>query len=154
MTSRKHELEFDSYTMSKDKQRKVSHSLTEKIRRERIKDCINQLKDLVPHSSFQNNVQKLNILENTVQYIKSVQQVLKQHNIVMNESTVYVANTVSQGAHSETSSPTLTELVPQSTFVTLKTSVYTPSLDSAGSPKSPNSPGNSPKTMKIENLLS
>jgi hypothetical protein len=51
----------------KEQKRKLTHSQIEKKRREKIQDCLNQLHQMVPKNATQSNLQKLQILENTVQ---------------------------------------------------------------------------------------
>ncbi|KAI8894391.1 hypothetical protein BC833DRAFT_652126 [Globomyces pollinis-pini] len=59
--------------------RKISHSVIEKRRREKTNDCLNKLKLLVPACSLQpnQNIQKLTIMELTVTYIYELQQQIK-----------------------------------------------------------------------------
>jgi hypothetical protein len=51
----------------KDQKRKLTHSQIEKKRREKIQECLTQLHRLVPKNASQSNLQKLQILENTVE---------------------------------------------------------------------------------------
>jgi hypothetical protein len=51
----------------KDQKRKLTHSQIEKKRREKIQECLTQLHKLVPKNASQSNLQKLQILENTVE---------------------------------------------------------------------------------------
>ncbi|KAJ3052259.1 hypothetical protein HK097_006623 [Rhizophlyctis rosea] len=53
--------------------RKVSHSAIERRRRERINDKIMQLRNLVPTCAKQENMHKLNILQNAIDYIRHLQ---------------------------------------------------------------------------------
>ncbi|KAJ3023832.1 hypothetical protein HKX48_000520 [Thoreauomyces humboldtii] len=49
--------------------RRVAHSAVEKRRRERIKDKIEVLRNLVPTCAMRPNLHKLNVLEHTIDYI-------------------------------------------------------------------------------------
>jgi hypothetical protein len=60
-------------TICKKERRKVSHSVIEKKRRERINYCINQLNLLVPSCQTEDNLQKLAVLEKTVEYVRRIQ---------------------------------------------------------------------------------
>ena len=60
-------------TITKKERRKVSHSVIEKRRRERINYCISQLNVLVPSCHAEDNLQKLAVLEKTVEYIRTMQ---------------------------------------------------------------------------------
>ena len=52
--------------------RRQAHSVIEKRRRERIKTCLEQLKNLVPESCNQVRLHQVEILENAVEYIKQL----------------------------------------------------------------------------------
>jgi hypothetical protein len=54
--------------------RKQTHSQIEKRRRNKIQECMKQLQRLVPKNATQTNLQKLTILENTVEYLKELQR--------------------------------------------------------------------------------
>ncbi|KAJ3272447.1 hypothetical protein HDV01_005516 [Terramyces sp. JEL0728] len=62
----------------KEKLRKVSHTAIERKRRERIANCMLQLKTMVPSNRNQDYLQKLTILENTVKYIRELQEKVDQ----------------------------------------------------------------------------
>ena len=71
--------------ISKKDRRKITHSVIEKKRRERMNHCINQLCLLVPSCKEQENLQKLAILERTVEYMRSITsqpEVGKQDNVL------------------------------------------------------------------------
>ncbi|TPX70570.1 hypothetical protein SpCBS45565_g01617 [Spizellomyces sp. 'palustris'] len=57
--------------------RKVSHSAIERRRRERINDKIMQLKGLVPSCAHQENLHKLSILQNAIDYIRLLKDQLE-----------------------------------------------------------------------------
>lgn len=54
--------------------RRISHSNMERRRRERTNNIINELKDLVPWLRNESRTQKLEVLEQCVVYIKSLQE--------------------------------------------------------------------------------
>ena len=59
---------------SRKESRKISHSVIEKRRREKINTCLSKLKSLVPGcQAFGDSIQKLTILELTVDYILALQ---------------------------------------------------------------------------------
>ncbi|KAJ3021310.1 hypothetical protein HKX48_008786 [Thoreauomyces humboldtii] len=58
--------------------RKVSHSAIERRRRERINDKILQLKDLVPSCTNQENLHKLSILQNAIEYIHALKSQIEE----------------------------------------------------------------------------
>ncbi|KAJ3093665.1 hypothetical protein HDU97_009268 [Phlyctochytrium planicorne] len=60
----------------REHQRKVSHSAIERRRRERINDKIMQLKQLVPSCADRENLHKLSILQNAIEYIHKLQAML------------------------------------------------------------------------------
>jgi Helix-loop-helix DNA-binding domain len=61
-------------SLSRKDSRKVSHSLIEKRRREKINSCLSKLKSIVPGcAAHGEGIQKLKILEMTVDYILSLQ---------------------------------------------------------------------------------
>ncbi|KAJ3309563.1 putative serine/threonine-protein kinase iks1 [Boothiomyces sp. JEL0838] len=62
----------------KEKLRKLSHTAIERKRRERIAHCMQQLKTMVPSNRNQDYLQKLTILENTVKYIRELQEKVDQ----------------------------------------------------------------------------
>ncbi|KAI8900180.1 hypothetical protein BC833DRAFT_647273 [Globomyces pollinis-pini] len=66
----------------KETQRKKSHSAIERKRRERIAECMDKLKKIVPKNHQHEFLQKLTILENTVEYIEKLQ---KERNINVND---------------------------------------------------------------------
>ncbi|KAI8900408.1 hypothetical protein BC833DRAFT_275999 [Globomyces pollinis-pini] len=51
-----------------------AHKIVEKKRRERTRQCIQILKDIVPISKHRSKIQKLQILENAIKYIKYNQE--------------------------------------------------------------------------------
>lgn len=57
--------------------RKQAHCIIERKRRNREKECIAKLKDLVPASANQVNLHQLTILENAVEYL----EFLKTHRV-------------------------------------------------------------------------
>ncbi|KAJ3271713.1 hypothetical protein HDV01_006408 [Terramyces sp. JEL0728] len=89
-------------------QKKQTHSLNERKRREKLKSLIGNLKVLVPKSKSQ-NLQQIAVLENAVEYIKKVQSVLRQHGLMDEEkdhimkyqSQFYVGN--ANKSHSDSS---------------------------------------------------
>nr|CAG8569784.1 1565_t:CDS:2 [Entrophospora candida] len=54
--------------------RKASHSQIERRRRERINDKIMQLRELIPGCSEQENMHKLSVLQNAIEYIESIKK--------------------------------------------------------------------------------
>ena len=60
----------------RDAKRKETHSQIEKKRREKVANCMKELHRLVPSNASQVYLQKLTILENTVEYIKELQDML------------------------------------------------------------------------------
>ncbi|KAJ3273292.1 hypothetical protein HDV01_004650 [Terramyces sp. JEL0728] len=66
---------------------KAPHSVTEKIRREKIKRYMDQLKALVPANARQQNVQQLYVLENTVEYIIWVNKELEKQSVTRSQHT-------------------------------------------------------------------
>ncbi|CAG8712009.1 15750_t:CDS:2, partial [Dentiscutata heterogama] len=56
--------------------RKVSHSAIERRRRERINDKIMQLKDLIPSCADQDHLNKLCILQSSIEYIEYLQDLV------------------------------------------------------------------------------
>ena len=60
----------DQVLLQKHQKRKEQHSQIEKRRRERMQKCFQDLKTLVPGMSNQENLQKLQILESTVNYLR------------------------------------------------------------------------------------
>ncbi|KAI8900170.1 helix-loop-helix DNA-binding domain-containing protein [Globomyces pollinis-pini] len=56
------------------------HSMVERQRRDRIKDCVQQLRQIVPASASKKKIQKLQILENAIRYIKQNQAVWESNN--------------------------------------------------------------------------
>ncbi|KAI9095197.1 hypothetical protein DFS34DRAFT_626969 [Phlyctochytrium arcticum] len=63
--------------LEKEMLRKVSHSAIERRRRERINDKIMQLKGLVPACADQENLHKLSILQNAIEYIRVLKDELE-----------------------------------------------------------------------------
>ncbi|TPX62879.1 hypothetical protein PhCBS80983_g00148 [Powellomyces hirtus] len=64
--------------LHRDHLRKVSHSAIERRRRERINDKIMQLKSLVPSCANQENLHKLSILQNAIEYIHTLKAQLEE----------------------------------------------------------------------------
>ncbi|KAI8900181.1 hypothetical protein BC833DRAFT_618773 [Globomyces pollinis-pini] len=58
----------------KIKKRKEHHSAIERKRREKISECMEMLRRLVPANQHQENPQKLTILQNTVEYLQYLQK--------------------------------------------------------------------------------
>ncbi|KAJ3322473.1 hypothetical protein HDV06_003017 [Boothiomyces sp. JEL0866] len=61
--------------------RKQSHTLNERIRRDKMKNLIQELKVLVPKSKSV-NIQQVEVLSNAVSYIKTIQDVLKANGLL------------------------------------------------------------------------
>ncbi|KAJ1673421.1 hypothetical protein EV182_005267, partial [Spiromyces aspiralis] len=57
----------------RERRRRISHSAMERRRRERTNHIINELKFLVPWLRNEARMQKLEVLENAVQYIHQLQ---------------------------------------------------------------------------------
>jgi hypothetical protein len=60
-------------TVHRRERRRISHSVIEKRRREKINLCLKELQNLVP-SCKDENLQKLAILERTVEYLHILQR--------------------------------------------------------------------------------
>ncbi|KAJ3179555.1 hypothetical protein HDU85_004828 [Gaertneriomyces sp. JEL0708] len=75
-------------SLKKDREflRKVSHSAIERRRRERINDKISTLRKLVPQCHGQENLHKLSILQNAIDYIRLLQKELDETRTVKNPS--------------------------------------------------------------------
>jgi hypothetical protein len=65
---------FMNIFKDQDSKRKQSHSQIEKRRRIKIQATLDKLSKLVPGNANQNNLHKLQILENTVLYIEEMQR--------------------------------------------------------------------------------
>ncbi|KAJ2996416.1 hypothetical protein HDV02_006565 [Globomyces sp. JEL0801] len=66
-----------SITKSKKPKRITPHSLIEKRRRLKMNDCLSTLKSIVPSCSHHyGDLQKLTILEKTIEYVLELQKVL------------------------------------------------------------------------------
>ncbi|KAI8900392.1 hypothetical protein BC833DRAFT_275095 [Globomyces pollinis-pini] len=67
--------------------RKRNHSQIERRRREKMSECFNRLKELVPinHQQGTTNLQKLEILNNTILYIENIQYQLQHQSISLSE---------------------------------------------------------------------
>ena len=64
-------MEHSNGAFSKRERKHVPHAQIEKRRREKMNHCLDQLRMLVPECKGQDNLQKLDILEMTVNYIKT-----------------------------------------------------------------------------------
>ncbi|KAJ3257362.1 hypothetical protein HK103_004582 [Boothiomyces macroporosus] len=64
---------------------KTPHSVTEKIRREKIKLYIEKLRQLVPANCGQSNLQQLYVLENAVEYLIWANNELEKRAIIISE---------------------------------------------------------------------
>ncbi|KAI8900182.1 hypothetical protein BC833DRAFT_582911 [Globomyces pollinis-pini] len=60
----------------KIRKRKEAHTAIEKKRREKIAACMNRLRVLVPENREHESLQKLTILQNTVEYVEQLQRLL------------------------------------------------------------------------------
>lgn len=63
----------------REKARKISHSAIEKRRREKMNDKINQIKRLIPSCAEQENLHKMTILQNAIDYISYLKQIVSHH---------------------------------------------------------------------------
>ena len=81
---------------TKDILRKVSHSVIERRRRERINDKLLQLKQLVPSCASCNNLHKLAVLEETIAYIHQLHSMLQNNSCVSEKSPASPESMVSE----------------------------------------------------------
>ncbi|KAJ2211060.1 hypothetical protein EV179_005793 [Coemansia sp. RSA 487] len=65
----------------RERKRRISHSAMERRRRERTNNVIDELKALVPWIRNEARMQKLEVLEQCVSYIKSLQQHLEPQSL-------------------------------------------------------------------------
>ncbi|KAI8894589.1 Myc-type, basic helix-loop-helix domain-containing protein [Globomyces pollinis-pini] len=88
--------------------RKISHSVIERRRRERTNQCLGKLKDLVPSCSVQpnQNIQKLTIMELTIDYILELQEELRilKNEPAFNLPMAPLSPTLSNDSHNDNES--------------------------------------------------
>lgn len=60
--------------MTSKQKRKLQHIEIERRRRDKISDCLEELKSLVPKSSHGNRLYQLTILENAIDYIRELKE--------------------------------------------------------------------------------
>lgn len=61
----------------REEARRINHSAIEKKRRVKLASALLQLQDLVPRSRTQRHIQKLQVLENAIDYILEMRQNLQ-----------------------------------------------------------------------------
>ncbi|CAJ0927219.1 14040_t:CDS:2 [Entrophospora sp. SA101] len=81
--------------------RKASHSQIERRRRERINDKIMQLRELIPGCSEQENMHKLSVLQNAIEYIEYLQAIVFEYRQRENSSRVEDASLKEQQVEGE-----------------------------------------------------
>ncbi len=81
------DLRRQSLQMNSKQRRKLQHIEIERRWRDKISECLEELKSLVPKSSSEYRLYQLNILENAIEYIRELKEKVNQLSTSVDDET-------------------------------------------------------------------